>query len=77
MDTLRFAVLALCAGTVAAAGLPPGVINFVPGKGRSVGDPVFASADFAGLHFTGSTATFRSWTKRSVTALLVSGFRRR
>ena len=42
------------------AGLPPGVINFVPGKGRSVGDPVFASADFAGLHFTGSTATFQA-----------------
>jgi 1-pyrroline-5-carboxylate dehydrogenase len=43
-----------------AAGLPPGVINFVPGKGRSVGDPVFASKDFAGLHFTGSTATFQA-----------------
>ncbi|MCH7825422.1 MAG: aldehyde dehydrogenase family protein, partial [Acidobacteria bacterium] len=43
-----------------AAGLPPGVINFVPGKGRSVGDPVFASSDFAGLHFTGSTATFQA-----------------
>jgi len=43
-----------------AAGLPPGVINFVPGKGRSVGDPVFASTDFAGLHFTGSTATFQA-----------------
>ncbi len=42
------------------AGLPPGVINFVPGKGRSVGDPVFASEDFAGLHFTGSTATFQA-----------------
>jgi len=43
-----------------AAGLPPGVINFVPGKGRSVGDPVFASSEFAGLHFTGSTATFQA-----------------
>ena len=42
------------------AGLPPGVINFVPGKGRSVGDPVFASEDFAGIHFTGSTATFQA-----------------
>jgi len=42
------------------AGLPPGVINFVPGKGRSVGDPVFASEDFAGLHFTGSTSTFQA-----------------
>ena len=45
-----------------AAGLPPGVINFVPGRGGSVGDPVFASAEFAGLHFTGSTETFqRMW----------------
>jgi 1-pyrroline-5-carboxylate dehydrogenase len=42
-----------------AAGLPPGVVNFVPGKGASVGNPVFASPEFAGLHFTGSTDTFR------------------
>jgi 1-pyrroline-5-carboxylate dehydrogenase len=41
-----------------AAGLPPGVINFVPGPGRAVGDPVLASPEFAGLHFTGSTSTF-------------------
>jgi 1-pyrroline-5-carboxylate dehydrogenase len=41
-----------------AAGLPPGVVNFVPGPGRAVGDPVLASAELAGLHFTGSTATF-------------------
>src|SRR5688572_16835071 len=40
------------------AGLPPGVINFVPGSGAKVGDPVFAHGDFAGLHFTGSTSTF-------------------
>jgi len=42
-----------------AAGLPPGVVNFVPGRGASVGDPVFASPKFAGLHFTGSTSTFQ------------------
>jgi len=42
-----------------AAGLPPGVINFVPGRGASVGDPVFASPELAGLHFTGSTSTFQ------------------
>ncbi len=42
-----------------AAGLPPGVVNFVPGPGRAVGDPALASADLAGLHFTGSTATFQ------------------
>ncbi len=41
------------------AGLPPGVINFVPGRGREVGDPVLASPDFAGLHFTGSTSVFQ------------------
>ncbi len=42
-----------------AAGLPPGVINFVPGSGRAVGDPVLASPEFAGIHFTGSTAVFQ------------------
>ncbi len=41
------------------AGLPPGVINFVPGRGASVGNPVFASKEFSGLHFTGSTPTFQ------------------
>ncbi len=44
------------------AGLPDGVINFVSGRGARVGDPVFASSQLAGLHFTGSTATFqRMW----------------
>src|SRR6266511_4156514 len=41
-----------------AAGLPPGVVNFVPGPGRAVGDPALASPDLAGLHFTGSTEVF-------------------
>ncbi|MEP0545822.1 MAG: L-glutamate gamma-semialdehyde dehydrogenase [Rhodothermales bacterium] len=41
-----------------AAGLPPGVINMVPGSGPDVGDPVIASEHFTGLHFTGSTGTF-------------------
>jgi 1-pyrroline-5-carboxylate dehydrogenase len=41
-----------------AAGLPPGVVNFVPGPGRTVGDAALASPDLGGLHFTGSTATF-------------------
>jgi len=41
------------------AGLPDGVINFVPGRGSRVGNPVFASDRLAGLHFTGSTSTFR------------------
>ena len=42
------------------AGLPPGVINFVPGRGAAVGDPALASPLFSGLHFTGSTGTFQS-----------------
>lgn len=41
-----------------AAGLPPGVVNMVPGDGADVGDPVLASEHLAGLHFTGSTGTF-------------------
>jgi 1-pyrroline-5-carboxylate dehydrogenase len=42
-----------------AAGLPPGVINFLPGPGSAVGDPVLASPGLAGLHFTGGTGTFQ------------------
>ena len=41
------------------AGLPPGVINFVPGSGAAVGDPVVADPRLAGIHFTGSTGTFQ------------------
>jgi len=41
-----------------AAGLPDGVINFVPGSGAAIGDPVVASPDLAGIHFTGSTEVF-------------------
>jgi 1-pyrroline-5-carboxylate dehydrogenase len=40
------------------AGLPPGVINLVYGSGSEIGDPVLASKDLAGIHFTGSTAVF-------------------
>ena len=42
-----------------AAGLPPGVINMVPGAGADIGDPALASPALAGIHFTGSTATFQ------------------
>jgi 1-pyrroline-5-carboxylate dehydrogenase len=42
-----------------AAGLPPGVINMVTGDGIAVSDVVLADPDLAGIHFTGSTATFR------------------
>jgi 1-pyrroline-5-carboxylate dehydrogenase len=41
------------------AGLPPGVINMVPGSGGQVGNPVLASPELAGIHFTGSTAVFQ------------------
>src|SRR5213594_4731453 len=43
-----------------SAGLPPGVINMVPGAGAEVGDPALASPDLAGIHFTGSTTTFQA-----------------
>jgi 1-pyrroline-5-carboxylate dehydrogenase len=42
------------------AGLPDGVVNLVYGRGSAVGDPVLASPDLAGIHFTGSTAVFQS-----------------
>lgn len=42
------------------AGLPDGVINLVYGPGAAIGDPVLASPDLAGIHFTGSTAVFQS-----------------
>jgi 1-pyrroline-5-carboxylate dehydrogenase len=41
------------------AGLPPGVINFVPGPADVVSDALLASPDLAGIHFTGSTAVFQ------------------
>ena len=42
-----------------AAGFPDGVINFVPGSGSQVGNPVMASPHLAGIHFTGSTPVFQ------------------
>ncbi|MBV6756765.1 L-glutamate gamma-semialdehyde dehydrogenase [Rhodococcus opacus] len=42
-----------------AAGLPPGVINLVNGPGAAVSDVVLADRRLAGIHFTGSTATFQ------------------
>jgi 1-pyrroline-5-carboxylate dehydrogenase len=41
------------------AGLPDGVINMVVADGPTAGDVVFNHKDFAGLHFTGSTAVFK------------------
>lgn len=42
------------------AGLPDGVVNFIPGKGSVIGKVITASPDFAGFHFTGSTETFNT-----------------
>jgi 1-pyrroline-5-carboxylate dehydrogenase len=42
-----------------AAGLPPGVINLVAGDGLAVSDVALADPRLAGIHFTGSTATFQ------------------
>ncbi len=42
-----------------AAGLPPGVINLVTGDGVAVSDVALADPRLAGIHFTGSTATFQ------------------
>ena len=41
------------------AGLPDGVINFIPGKGSVVGPMVMADPHLAGVHFTGSTPAFQ------------------
>ena len=41
------------------AGMPPGVINLVTGHGREVSEVVLSHPEFAGLHFTGSTAVFQ------------------
>jgi 1-pyrroline-5-carboxylate dehydrogenase len=42
-----------------AAGLPPGVINLVTGDGQAVSQVALTHPDLAGIHFTGSTATFQ------------------
>jgi 1-pyrroline-5-carboxylate dehydrogenase len=44
---------------LAAAGLPPGVINLLPGDGVAVSAVALAHPDLAGIHFTGSTRTFQ------------------
>jgi 1-pyrroline-5-carboxylate dehydrogenase len=41
------------------AGLPGGVINLVFVSGKDAGEVIFAHPEFAGIHFTGSTAVFR------------------
>ena len=45
------------------AGVPDGVINFIPGSGREVGPNVMSDPNLAGVHFTGSTAVFQGMWK--------------
>lgn len=46
------------------AGLPDGVINFIPGQGAKTGKIVLSHEDLAGIHFTGSTQVFQTlWRK--------------
>ncbi len=47
-----------------AAGLPPGVINFLPGDPQAITSALLDSPDLAGIHFTGSTAVFNSMWKK-------------
>jgi 1-pyrroline-5-carboxylate dehydrogenase len=48
------------------AGLPKGVIQFIPGEPSSICSTAFAHPDFASLHYTGSTAVFKSLWKQIV-----------
>ena len=45
------------------AGLPKGVINFIPGDARTISDVALSHPDLAGVHFTGSTDVFNSMWK--------------
>jgi 1-pyrroline-5-carboxylate dehydrogenase len=51
------------------AGLPPGVINFVPGDPAAVSDVLLGHRMLAGIHFTGSTAVFRLLQQRVAQSL--------
>jgi 1-pyrroline-5-carboxylate dehydrogenase len=46
-----------------AAGMPPGVVNFVPGNAVTVSETVLTHRDLAGVHFTGSTEVFNAMWK--------------
>jgi len=47
-----------------AAGLPPGVINFIPGDAREISNQLLDSPELAGIHFTGSTEVFNAMWKK-------------
>jgi 1-pyrroline-5-carboxylate dehydrogenase len=46
------------------AGIPSGVINFIPGNGSLISNIVLKHKDLAGIHFTGSNSTFNSLWKQ-------------
>ena len=46
------------------AGMPPGVINFLPGEAVAISQQLLDSPDLGGIHFTGSTAVFNSMWKK-------------
>jgi 1-pyrroline-5-carboxylate dehydrogenase len=52
-----------------AAGMPPGVINFVPGDAEMISRIVLSHRDLAGVHFTGSTEVFNSMWKTIGTSM--------
>ena len=47
-----------------AAGMPPGVINFIPGDAREISNHLLDSSELAGVHFTGSTEVFNGMWKK-------------
>ncbi|HXM38631.1 MAG TPA: L-glutamate gamma-semialdehyde dehydrogenase [Gemmatimonadales bacterium] len=51
------------------AGLPPGVVNFVPGPATQISERVLADRHLGGIHFTGSTEVFQSLWKQVATNL--------
>ena len=51
------------------AGLPPGVVNFVPGPASQISERVIADRHLGGIHFTGSTEVFQSLWKQVATNL--------
>eukprot|EP01132_Coremiostelium_polycephalum_P000792 gene792-984_t len=57
------------------AGLPDGVIQFIPGAGRVVGDYLLDNKHFAGLHFTGSTGVFNGIYKKTADNLVKGLYR--
>ena len=59
------------------AGLPPGVVNFVPGPAARVSERVVADRAFAGIHFTGSTEVFQAlWQQVSANLASYAGYPR-